>query len=60
VWDPDIRAPAPETAGLAAESGRGLLLVDTLSTHWGCTAPDDKDGKIVWTMCVADAQDPYW
>lgn len=59
VWDPDDRAPAPETAGLAAESGRGLLLVDTLSSQWGCFAPDDQDGKIVWAMCVADAQDPY-
>jgi len=58
VWDPDDRAPAPETAGLAAESGRGLLLVDTLSAQWGCFAPDDQDGKIVWAMCVADAQDP--
>jgi anti-sigma regulatory factor (Ser/Thr protein kinase) len=58
VWDPDDRAPAPETAGLAAESGRGLLLVDTLSTQWGCFAPGNKDGKIVWAMCVADAQDP--
>ena len=58
VWDPDDRAPAPETAGLAAESGRGLLLVDTLSAQWGCFAPDDQDGKIVRAMCVADAQDP--
>jgi anti-sigma regulatory factor (Ser/Thr protein kinase) len=58
VWDPDDQAPAPETAGLAAESGRGLLLVETLSTQWGCFAPHDKDGKIVWAMCVADTQDP--
>jgi hypothetical protein len=59
VWDPDDRAPAPETAGLAAESGRGLLLVDTLSSQWGCFAPDDQNGKIVWALCVADAQDPF-
>ena len=52
------RTPAPETAGLAAESGRGLLLVETLSSHWGCFAADHQDGKIVWAMCVADAQDP--
>jgi hypothetical protein len=58
VWDPDDQAPAPETAGLAAESGRGLLLVETLSTQWGCFAPHDKDGKIVWAMWVADTQDP--
>jgi anti-sigma regulatory factor (Ser/Thr protein kinase) len=58
VWDSDDRAPAPETAGLAAENGRGLLLVDTLSSRWGCIAPDDQNGKIVWAMCVADGQDP--
>jgi Histidine kinase-like ATPase domain len=57
VRDPDDRAPEPETAGLAAESGRGLLLVQTLSSQWGCVAPDDQNGKIVWAMCVADAQD---
>jgi hypothetical protein len=55
VWDPDDRVPAPETADLAGESGRGLLLVETLSSQWGCFAPDDQDGKIVWAMCVADA-----
>ncbi len=59
VWDPDDRVPAPETAGLAGESGRGLLLVDTLSSQWGCFAPGDQDGKIVWALCVADAQDPF-
>ena len=58
VWDPNDRALAQETVGLAAESGRGLLLVETLSTQWGCFAPDDQDGKIVWAMCVVDAQDP--
>lgn len=58
VWDLDDRAPAPGTAGLAAESGRGLLLVETLSSHWGCFAPDHQDGKVVWAICVAEAQDP--
>lgn len=59
VWDADDRVPAPETAGLAGESGRGLLLVETLSSQWGCFAPGDQDGKIVWALCVADAQDPF-
>ena len=35
LWDPDVRTPAPETAGLAAESGRGLLLVETLRHTFG-------------------------
>lgn len=30
-----LRPPAPD-----AESGRGLLLVETLSTHWGTTGGD--------------------
>ena len=38
MWDLDDRPPAPETAGLAAESGRGLLLVETLSSHWFAAA----------------------
>ena len=34
------------------ESGRGLLLVETLSTEWGCYVPDGQDGKIVWAVCA--------
>ena len=30
-----------------AESGRGLVLVDALSSTWGVT-PHDEDGKTVW------------
>ena len=41
---------SPEQIRTAATAG--LLLVDTLSTQWGCFAPHDKDGKIVWAMCA--------
>lgn len=46
VWDNDpapISLPAP---GIGATSGRGLFLVDALSTAWGCT--QDGTGKVVW------------
>lgn len=47
---PDRRPPAPGTLTLAdvdTESGRGLLLVEALSTHWGTTAGDPYT-KTVW------------
>lgn len=59
VWDSDHSSPAPQTAGLDAETGRGLLLIETLGTQWGCYIPNHQDGKIVWAMCVSDVQDPY-
>lgn len=46
----DRRPPAPGTLAPAApeqESGRGLLLVEALSTHWGTTGGDPYT-KTVW------------
>lgn len=40
---PRVRTDNPELA----DSGRGLLLVDSLSTRWG-TDPRDPRGKCVW------------
>ena len=58
VWDSDHSAPVPQSAGLDAETGRGLLLVDTLSAQRGCYIPATQDGKIVWAMCSSGSQDP--
>jgi anti-sigma regulatory factor (Ser/Thr protein kinase) len=52
VWDSDRHRPAPHDAGLTAESGRGLLLVQALSTEWGCYTPVGQEGKVVWAMCA--------
>jgi len=52
VWDPDRRKPAPQDAWPDAETGRGLLLVTTLSARWGCYSPDGHRGKIVWALCA--------
>jgi hypothetical protein len=52
VWDGDRRDPIPRNAGLDAEAGRGLLLVEALSAGWGCHVPDGQDGKIVWAVCA--------
>jgi len=52
VWDSDGHRPAPQQVGLTAESGRGLLLVQTLSAEWGCYTPDGQAGKIIWALCM--------
>jgi anti-sigma regulatory factor (Ser/Thr protein kinase) len=39
VWDCDRDTPAPQAVELDAESGRGLLLVETLSTQLGQLRP---------------------
>lgn len=50
VWDGDHHKPVPRNADLAAENGRGLQLVETLSAQWGCHAPQGQNGKTVWAV----------
>jgi anti-sigma regulatory factor (Ser/Thr protein kinase) len=52
VWDNGHHHPVRQDVELDAEAGRGLLLVETLSTKWGCYAPDVRGGKIVWAVCA--------
>jgi anti-sigma regulatory factor (Ser/Thr protein kinase) len=46
VTDVDRVRPEPRDVSLDAESGRGLLLVETLAAAWG-SVPDPA-GKVVW------------
>lgn len=48
VWDGGDRLPVRRDAGPDAESGRGLMLVEYLSTGWGSYVPSDSTGKVVW------------
>ncbi|MEU3459340.1 PAS domain S-box protein [Streptomyces sp. NPDC006733] len=50
VTDRSTRAPQRRVPEPGDESGRGLLLVDALATHWG-TRPTDT-GKTVWFTCT--------
>jgi anti-sigma regulatory factor (Ser/Thr protein kinase) len=61
VWDGGHCQPVRQDAGLDAEAGRGLLLVESLSAQWGCYAPAGPagldgpaglGGKIVWALCA--------
>ena len=49
-------APAPPPAAdPAAETGRGLLLVEALADRWGVAARADGPGKTVWAQLVVTA-----
>jgi hypothetical protein len=48
VWDASPRPPTRADPGADTESGRGLLLVEALSEHWGYFSPDG--GKVAWAV----------
>jgi hypothetical protein len=50
VWDASNQLPAPRPADPGAESGRGLLLVESLSEAWGSYRPPESSGKVVWAI----------
>ena len=46
--------PQPRDAGACDESGRGLLLVESMSDRVGWYAPEDgTPGKVVWAVIVS-------
>ena len=50
VWDGCDLKPERQEPALATESGRGLLLVEAISSHWGCYPRQQNGGKIVWAL----------
>ena len=54
VWDGSDHPPEPQPVEPEADSGRGLLLVGSLSAEWGCYAPENSSGKVVWAVVAAD------
>jgi anti-sigma regulatory factor (Ser/Thr protein kinase) len=50
VQDTNHCQPARTAADGQDESGRGLLIVDAISTEWGWHTDDDQSGKIVWAL----------
>jgi Histidine kinase-like ATPase domain len=50
VWDGSEGKPQRQEPAVAAESGRGLLLVETLSAEWGLYAVNGWAGKVVWAL----------
>lgn len=54
VSDHDRQPPVRLVAGAGATSGRGLLLVETMSHRWGYYHPPAV-GKVVWAELALDA-----
>ncbi len=54
VWDAHPRLPVRVEANELAESGRGLQLVDTITTHWDAYATPQAGGKIVRAICAME------
>jgi anti-sigma regulatory factor (Ser/Thr protein kinase) len=51
VQDTSRYPPEPTGgAGGGDERGRGLLIVDAISTKWGWDAKEDSSGKVVWAL----------
>jgi anti-sigma regulatory factor (Ser/Thr protein kinase) len=51
VWDASPLPPARVDSGENDESGRGLLLVETLSARWNWYSPQHpRDSKVVWAL----------
>jgi anti-sigma regulatory factor (Ser/Thr protein kinase) len=52
VRDHGPGTPRPASAGSQDENGRGLLLVEAVSTRWGWyPSQDGAPGKVVWAVC---------
>jgi hypothetical protein len=59
VWDGVTAPPAPGQVSHDGETGRGLLMVEAVSSRWGYyyparrppgTAPDERATKVVWAL----------
>jgi histidine kinase-like protein len=55
VWDANDRPPVREAVPLDAETGRGLLIVESLADQWGSYTPEASSGKVVWAV-ISDGQ----
>jgi anti-sigma regulatory factor (Ser/Thr protein kinase) len=50
VQDTNRYPPAPAGRANDDEGGRGLLIVDAISTKWGWDTKEDLSGKTVWAL----------
>jgi len=55
VWDGDDAMPARQDADLSAESGRGLLIVESVASDWGAARLANSSGKVVWAVVTPEA-----
>jgi len=54
VWDASLDPPEITSSAADADGGRGLLLVEALSTQWGWYPATELGGKAVWALIRPD------
>jgi anti-sigma regulatory factor (Ser/Thr protein kinase) len=59
VWDASCCGPQRQSPAPDSESGRGLLLVETMSSSWGSFELGDQPGKVVWALCQLSGGDDH-
>jgi anti-sigma regulatory factor (Ser/Thr protein kinase) len=52
VWDASTQLPVRRPADAQASAGRGLRIIEALSSRWGSCA--DRTGKVVWALLSLD------
>ena len=57
VWDASHEMPARQQPDPDDESGRGLMIIDTLAARWG--SYETHDGKIVWAQIATGPPDAH-
>ncbi|WP_328687756.1 ATP-binding protein [Streptomyces phaeochromogenes] len=55
VADPSPCAPTRQHLGQLSESGRGLQIIEALTSSWGCSQPQ-RSGKLVWARVSTPPQ----
>ena len=55
VDDRGAGRPTPRVASVRAPGGRGLRLVDRLSSDWGVDAHSEGEGKTVWAVVAVSS-----
>lgn len=56
IADPSADVPAPRQPEWTDEAGRGLLVVASLSDHWGCCIAPGGQGKVVWAAFAVKSE----
>ena len=56
VWDASPQPPVRMYSRDDGENGRGLLLVETISTQWNWYFPHDPGGKVVWAQIGTESR----
>jgi hypothetical protein len=54
VWDASDRMPRSEQSESLSDNGRGLILVEALSTKSGVYVLEGSSGKVVWAEVGAE------